>query len=252
MTDRPSSIRPGLLIRGVVLIATLVAIAYGLKTLGLDSLLDESWIDSRIRDRGLAGEALFVAVGALAAAVGLPRQVIAFLGGYAFGFATGTSLALVAIVLGCATAFSYSRVLGRGLIAHRFGERIRRIDAFLGENPFSMTLLIRLLPIGSNLATNLAAGVSRVSAAGFIAGSAVGYIPQTMAFSLAGSDVDIDPVLRIGLAVALLAVSGSIGLVLYRKYRRGKTFDENLDQALGDGDADPVPLQGNRGPGAVE
>jgi len=248
--ERSSSVRPGLLVRGVVLIATLVAIAFALKTVGLDSLLDESWIDSRVRGQGLAGEALFVAVGAVAAAVGFPRQVISFLGGYAFGFATGTALALVAVVCGCATSFTYARVLARGLVAHRFGDRIRRVDAFLADNPFSMTLLIRLLPIGSNLATNLAAGVSRVPAAGFIAGSAVGYIPQTMAFSLAGSGVNIDPVLRIGLAVALLAVSGAIGLMLHRKYRHGRTIDENLDSALGDLDAGPAPSQGGQGPGS--
>jgi len=250
--DGTSGIRPGLLVRGVILIATLVAIAYGLKILGLDSLLDESWIDSRVRGQGLSGDVLFVAVGALAAAVGFPRQVIAFLGGYAFGFATGTALALVAIVFGCAAAFTYARVLGRGLVAHRFGDRIRRIDAFLADNPFSMTLLIRLLPIGSNLATNLAAGVSRVPAAGFIAGSAVGYIPQTMAFGLAGSGVNIDPVLRIGLAAALLAVSGAIGLVLYRRYRHGKTIDEDLDTALGDLDVDGAPTGGHRGGGTTE
>lgn len=244
--------RTGLLVRGLVLIATLVAVAYGLKMLGLESLLDEGWIDSRVRGHGLAGEALFVAVGALATAVGLPRQVVAFLGGYAFGFAAGTALAVLAMVIGCAAAFTYARLLGRGLVAHRFGARIRRMDAFLADNPFSMTLLVRLLPVGNNLAVNLGAGVSRVPAAAFIAGSALGYVPQAMAFALAGSGVNIDPVFRIGLAAALLAVSGAIGLMLYRTYRRGRTIDDSLDAALDGLDGDPAPADARRPRGPAE
>jgi len=73
-----------------------------------------------------------------------------------------------------------------------------------------------------------------------------------MAFGLAGSGVNIEPVLRIGLAAALLAVSGAIGLALYRRYRHGKTIDENLDSALGDLEVDGPPTRGHRDGGATE
>ena len=54
-----------------------------------------------------------------------------------------------------------------------------------------MTLLIRLLPVGNNFATSLAAGVSRVPARPFLLGSLLGYMPQTMVFALAGSGVEM-------------------------------------------------------------
>ena len=50
-------------------------------------------------------------------------------------------------------AFFYARIVGRPLVSARLGARVRRIEDFLAANPFSMTLLIRLLPAGNNFAT---------------------------------------------------------------------------------------------------
>jgi uncharacterized membrane protein YdjX (TVP38/TMEM64 family) len=229
---------PRILLRGLILIAVLAAIAWAFEKTGLSTALDTTWIDKEVRGKGVLGEVLFFAVAALFLSVGLPRQVVSFLGGYAFGFLAGTLLALAATALGCVIAFGYARLLGRAMVRKRFSARIQRIDAFLHENPFSMSLLIRLLPAGSNLLTNLAAGVSSVSAAPFIAGSTLGFIPQTMIFALAGSGVSLDPTLRIGLAMALFVVAGAIGLSLYRKHRHGKVLDESVDRAIGASETD--------------
>ena len=47
----------------------------------------------------------------LVAAVGVPRQAVAFIGGYAFGAMAGTALALVAQLLGCAASFYWARAV---------------------------------------------------------------------------------------------------------------------------------------------
>ncbi len=224
---------PRVLVRGLVLITTLVAAGYLLKSVELGTLMDPAWIDVDVRGGGVAGEILFIAAGALFTGLGLPRQVIAFLGGYAFGFAAGTALALIATVIGCIAAFYYARFLGRDLVSARFPAKVRKIDDFLRDNPLSMTLLIRLLPVGSNLATNLAAGVSRVGAVPFVAGSAAGHLPQTLVFALVGSGISIDPVFRISLSVVLFLLSGLIGVHLYRRYRRGRTLDDAIERQLG-------------------
>ena len=96
-----------------------------------------------------------------------------------------------------------------------------------------MTLLIRLLPLGSNLVTNLAAGVSSVGAAPFFLGSSIGYLPQTLVFALVGSGFSVDPELRIAISVVLFIVSGFLGVTLYRKYRHGKSFDARVEHELG-------------------
>jgi uncharacterized membrane protein YdjX (TVP38/TMEM64 family) len=225
---------PRILLRGILLIGSLVAFGYLLEVTDLGSHLDKAWIDSEVRGKGLNGALLFVAVGTLFTGVGLPRQLIGFLGGYAFGFLWGTLFSLAAATLGCIAAFFYARWLGRSLIKARFPERIRRLDQFISGNPFSMTLLIRLLPVGSNLATNLAAGVTRVSPLAFFLGSALGYIPQNAVFALAGSGINLDPVFRIGLATALFVISALLGVYLYRRFRHGRSFDRAVDQELGE------------------
>lgn len=217
--------------RGLLLLASLAAIGFLAESGVLGEALETGWIDTYVRDQALTGQLLFVGVGVLFTGIGLPRQVLAFLGGYAFGFVTGTVLALAATVLGCALAFSYSRFIGRDFVLSRFPGRIRRVDAFLHDSPFAMTLLLRLLPLGSNFAINLAAGVSGIAALPFLLGSALGYVPQMMVFSLLGSGINVDPVLRTGLSVVLFVVSAAIGVALYRRYRRGRSFDAELDGA---------------------
>jgi uncharacterized membrane protein YdjX (TVP38/TMEM64 family) len=219
--------------RGLILISSLVALGFILKTTGLGSMLDKAWIDSDIRDQGLAGAAIFITASALFTAVGFPRQLIGFLGGYAFGLSQGTGLALVAVTFGCALSFYYARLIGRDFVTARFSGRIRRIDDFLAGNPFTMTLLIRLLPVGSNLVTSLAAGVSSVRPVPFIGGSALGYIPQTLVFALVGSGITLEPGLRIGLSILLFVLSGVLGVYLYRKHRHNKTFDDAIEKQLG-------------------
>jgi uncharacterized membrane protein YdjX (TVP38/TMEM64 family) len=217
---------------GLVFLATLAAIGYMLESGLLQDLLSTSWIDERVRGKGVPGELLFVAVGGIVTALAVPRHIVSFLGGYAFGLALGTALALCATELGCVLAFFYARLVARPLVAKRLGARVRRIDDFLAANPFSMTLLIRLLPVGNNFATCLAAGVSRVPARPFLLGSLIGYLPQTFVFALAGSGVEMGGSLRFAYAAAFFLASGAIGIWLYRRYRHGKSLGEEVEEKI--------------------
>jgi len=155
---------------GLVFLVTLVAVGYVIESGLMTGLLSEDWIDREVRGKGIPGELLFLAVGGLVMAVAVPRHIVSFLGGYAFGLGLGTALALVATEVGCALVFFYGRIVGRPLVSERLRARVHRIEEFLAANPFSMTLLIRLLPVGNNFATCLAAGVSRVPARPFLLG----------------------------------------------------------------------------------
>lgn len=224
---------PRFILKGLAVLLSLVAIGFIARQSGLGDILDQGWIDRSVRGQGLAGEMLFLGVGALATGVGFPRQVIAFMGGYAFGFLQGTLLGTLAALIGCAGAFFYARILGRSLVSERFAGKARKMDDFIRDNPFSMTVLIRLLPVGSNVVTNLAAGITSIPALPFLLGSGLGYLPQNAIFALVGSGVGVDPVWRIGLGVLLFVVSGVLGVYLYRRMRHGKSYDEALDRDIG-------------------
>ena len=107
-----------------------------------------------------------------------------------------------------------------------------------------MTLLIRFLPIGSNLVINLVAGVSGVRGLPFFLGSLIGYLPQTVVFALVGSGISIEPIFRISLGASLFFFSGMLGIYLFRRYRREFTFDDEIEKALGV-DIDNPPLETN-------
>jgi uncharacterized membrane protein YdjX (TVP38/TMEM64 family) len=220
------------ILKGLALMLSLALLGYLFESSDLGSSVNEAWIDAKVRGHGFNGALLFLLMGGLFTAIGLPRQIIAFLGGYAFGLTLGTLLAALAALLGCGLSFAYARLFGKNLLRARLGERAGRFDRFIHDHPFSMTVLVRLLPIGNNLLTNLAAGISSIRPTYFLSGTFLGYLPQTLVFALVGSGVHIDPVLKLVLATGLFLVSGVLGAYLYRRFRHGQSLDDRVDAEL--------------------
>lgn len=154
-----------------------------------------------------------VLAGGLLAALGAPRQAVVFGTAYTFGALAGGALALAAQLLGCALDYGAAR-----LLAGRWrGPRLARLRAALAAHPFRSTLTLRLLPLGNNLLTNLAAGSMPVPAFPFLAASAIGYLPQTIIFALLGSGTAVDRRLQLALAVLLFATATLLGVSVARR-----------------------------------
>ncbi|MEW5728236.1 MAG: VTT domain-containing protein [Pseudomonadota bacterium] len=222
-----SLLHPRVLVRGLVLIATLVAVGWLFEVVGLKAMLDTGWVDQAVRGQaGLYGEALYLAVGAVAVALGLPRQAVSFGAAYAFGPSMGLALALLATLLGSLTTFYYARFIGRDVLVRRFPDRIARIDSFLAGHEFTMAIVLRLSPLSHNGTTNVAAGVSGVRAAPFFAGSLVGYLPQTLVFVLAGAGFQMDKAVTWALSAALFVGSTVLGVWLWRRVRAARGLPE--------------------------
>ncbi len=202
------AVRPALLLLG------LVAAGFALRRLGLDGAIEHA---------GERGPAVFTLLAAVACAVGVPRQVVAYAAGLAFGFWPGLGFALVAELAGCAADFFWARLAARrwaaAFIARSMarGGRVARMERFLVDNAFSATLTLRLLPVGSNIVLNLLAGVSAVAAGPFLAASLLGYVPQTVVFVLLGGGVRVAEGVQMGLAVGLFAASVGLGVFLLRR-----------------------------------
>lgn len=212
-----------------IMAAGLVAAGLLLREVGLAPGTD--WVDRWVLGQGLAGDLVFVAIGAAATAAGAPRQGVAFLGGYALGVVEGTALSLAAQVLGCTASYLWARAVGRGWaerrLAGRFGHRLRPLRDVLAGSPFGATLALRLLPVGNNLALNLLAGMAGISLLPFLAASAIGYLPQTVVFALLGKGIRVDGAWQLGLGVALFALSAAIGLMLLRRHQAGRTLEQD-------------------------
>jgi len=203
-----------LLWRPALMLAGLAAAGLALRGVGFDAR-------AAVAASGQHGPLAYLTLGMLACAAGVPRQVVALAGGYAFGFWPGALLALFAEIGGCAIDFAWARLLGRGAIQRflerRAGGRLYRLERFLSERAFTATLTLRLLPVGSNLLLNLAAGVSGVAVVPFLLASLIGYVPQTVVFALAGAGASLSDGAQFGLAAALLLASIALGIVLLRR-----------------------------------
>ncbi len=207
------------LIKGLTMLGVLALSVYLVRYAGLSEALDTKWIDDHVTSRGMTGVMLYVGIAAFFSAIGFPRQLICFMGGYAYGFALGALLGTIGTGLGCAFAFTYARLVGRSFIQSKFGARIQKVDDFLSRSPFNMALTIRFFPLGSNVITNLLAGVTSIPAIPFILGSTIGYLPQNIVFALFGSGVNVSSTMQMVMAVILFVLSTLLGFKIYQKYR---------------------------------
>jgi uncharacterized membrane protein YdjX (TVP38/TMEM64 family) len=196
--------------------------------------LNEQWIDLYIRNNGLQGVLYFMLIAALVTAIGCPRQMVAFLGGYAFGAVNGVLLSTLGVGMGCVLSLFFARIVIRPFVNRRFPNRIIKFNDFLSVRPVVKTIVIRLLPLGNNLVTNLIAGVTAVKARYFVLGSLIGYVPQMAIFALMGKGVVVMSVWKIGLSIVLFIISSALSVRLYREYRavqllgRGQIEDSAL------------------------
>ena len=190
--------------------------------------LETDLIDRLVINQGALGLVMFVLLGGVACASGVPRQAAGFAAGYVFADAAGIGglalllalgLATLAQLLGCALDFFWARMVVRDWARQRLRGRLARLETMLCGHPFTITLIIRLLPVGNNTAFSLLGGASAVAAGRFLAASALGYLPQTFVFVLLGGGARVASWQRIALAAGLFAASVVLGLWLYRRHR---------------------------------
>ena len=238
------------MLKGLVMLAVFGGLVTLARTLGLEQhLADRQWVLAHVEGQGVGGVLFFLGLTGLVTSMGVPRQLTAFLGGYAFGWLWGSLLATAGTALGCALDFGLARTLGRDFVLSRFGRRVERLDTFLHASPLRSALAIRLFPVGHNMLTSVAAGVTSIPASAFILGSAAGYLPQNLVFAIFGAGVnaqtDLGKALSLGLSVVLLAASTWLGVSVYRAYKRKGAVpveDDELGEDGENGDArQPAP-----------
>ncbi|GAA4667338.1 hypothetical protein GCM10023347_20270 [Streptomyces chumphonensis] len=187
-----------------------------------------TWVDPRLlAEPGWAAHVptalavpAFVALHGVGSAVFVPRPVLTLAAGALFGAVTGTAAALAGTVLGAGLAFGLGRLLGQDALRPLLrGRRLAAGDRLLSRYGFRAVLVLRLLPGVPFAASNYAASVSRMGWTAILGGTAVGALPSTVAYALAGSRA-ADPTSPEFLAAsAFLAVTGVAAVVLTRLRR---------------------------------
>ncbi|GGK62507.1 TVP38/TMEM64 family protein [Amphritea balenae] len=186
----------------------------------LQQYIDPQSLAGWVRQQGFIGMVMFVALGAMTASLGLPRQLVALIAGYSFGLLHGVLLAISSISLGALLTFWFARFIARPWVLQRYPEAISKVDDFTEQQPFLKILTIRFLPLGTNMLTNLAAGTTSLSAGVFFSASFLGFLPQTAIFVLGGHGFNMGSTGQLLFAAGLLLLSALFCLVIYHKHKQ--------------------------------
>jgi uncharacterized membrane protein YdjX (TVP38/TMEM64 family) len=210
--------KKNLTVYGSLLIAAVIFIGYLMSHYSLFDFIDVSAIVQIITSLGWFAMPAFIMFGALFTSVGLPRQVVAFIGGYIFGIAGGVALGTMAAALGAILTFYAARWLARPFVLRKYPQLVVKIDHLIGDRLFLKIILIRFLPFGTNLATNLAAGAAKTPVRPFALASLIGFIPQMTIFAMSGHGIRVESNTQLVVAVSLFLISIVIGSYLYYQH----------------------------------
>ncbi|MET8753628.1 TVP38/TMEM64 family protein [Streptomyces sp. NPDC004667] len=135
-----------------------------------------------------AGVLLFAGAYGLCTAAFVPRPLLNLAAGAVFGSAFGLVAAVGGTVLGAAVAFGLGRVLGQeALRPYLRGRWLLAADGQLNRHGFRSVLAVRIFPGVPFAAANYLAAVSRCGWLPFLLATALGTVPNTAAYVIAGA-----------------------------------------------------------------
>ncbi|MET9541599.1 TVP38/TMEM64 family protein [Streptomyces sp. NPDC006553] len=118
----------------------------------------------------------------------VPRPVLNLAAGALFGSAFGLTAAIAGTVLGAGISFTLGRFLGQQALRPMLrGRWLTAADGQLSRHGFRSMLAIRLFPGVPFAAANYCAAVSRMGYVPFLVATALGSVPNTAAYVVAGA-----------------------------------------------------------------
>lgn len=189
---------------------------------------------SALLSLGIAGPLIYIAVIAFAViVVPIPSIPFVLVAGYVYGPAAALAFTVTGGTLGSLAAFFLARKLGRERVKKWLSkiDTINILDRFDTKLGFIAVLATRLTPLISFDIVSYAAGLTNISAGKFAIATALGMVPLTAGYAMAGSAAfELDLFHLAAAALALLALFGAAWLFRGR-IKRATGID--LESAIG-------------------
>ncbi|MGW4446595.1 TVP38/TMEM64 family protein [Streptomyces sp. NPDC004682] len=168
---------------------------------------------------GLAAATVFAAGYGLCTVAFVPRPLLNLAAGALFGSPLGLTSALAGTVFGAGLAFVLGRALGQDALRPLLrGRWLRAADGQLSRHGFRSMLAARLFPGVPFWAANYCAAVSRMRLTPFLLATALGSVPNTAAYAVAGARASAPTSPAFLIAMACIAVPALAGTwVAWRK-----------------------------------
>ncbi|MEO7041889.1 MAG: TVP38/TMEM64 family protein [Gemmatimonadaceae bacterium] len=126
---------------------------------------------------------LFLLLYAVAGTLGVPGSILTLTGGAIFGFELGTLLNWIGATIGATGGYWLARFLGRDAIERIGGRKIYALERLADSHAFLTTLRLRLIPVVPFAAVNFASGLVGLDFASYLAGTMIGDLPVTAAYT---------------------------------------------------------------------
>ncbi|MEU1303797.1 TVP38/TMEM64 family protein [Streptomyces shenzhenensis] len=164
---------------------------------------------------GVTAATVFAVAYALCTVAFVPRPLLNLAAGALFGSELGLGTALVGSVLGAAIAFGLGRMLGQDALRPLLrGRWLRAADGQLSRHGFRSMMAARLFPGVPFWAANYCAAVSRMGWLPFLLATALGSVPNTAAYVVAGARASAPTSPAFLIAMACIAVPALAGAVV--------------------------------------
>lgn len=207
--------------RCALLVALLAAAAWSVMASGPEQLLHSGWPRQL---SGVESALAFTAAYAVCTLAFVPKPVLNAAAGALFGITWGLGLAVLGTTAGAALAFVLGRALGRDALRSLLPARaLAAMDRQLGAHGFRSVLLMRLVPGVPFAAGNYSAAVSGTRTVPFLTATALGVVPNTAVYVVAGSHAATPDSLAFKTALAAIGAMGVLSAAaVWRVRRRGR------------------------------
>ncbi|MFF4536622.1 TVP38/TMEM64 family protein [Streptomyces aureus] len=164
---------------------------------------------------GAAAAVAFAVAYGLCTVAFVPRPLLNLAAGAVFGSQLGLGTALAGTVLGAGVAFGLGRFLGQDALRPMLrGRWLKAADGQLSRHGFRSMMVARLFPGVPFWAANYCAAVSRMGWLPFLVATALGSVPNTAAYAVAGARASSPTSPAFLIAMALITVPALAGTVV--------------------------------------
>lgn len=163
---------------------------------------------------------MYILAFAVKAIIPFPSSVFALAAGLVFGPFYGAVYSIIGSVISAAIAYQMSRKLGRDFIVKILGNKAKTLDRLTNVHGLEVVLFFRIVPSLPFDVFNLGAGLSDITFADFLIGTAIGMTPWSFALSylgdrLANMKLNFVSLLSFFLIIAIFALP-----ILIRKFSK--------------------------------
>ncbi|MFH2028747.1 MAG: TVP38/TMEM64 family protein [Nanoarchaeota archaeon] len=140
---------------------------------------------------GIWGPAVLVLLVCIAVVIFIfPSLVLVVASGYLYGPFVATVCCIIGLMIGSCILFYLSKRYGRKFVENHVHKKdLQHFDIFFKKNGTVALFLSRLTPLMPNDMVNLASGLTDISFRDFFIATFVGYIPETIIYTMLGEQL---------------------------------------------------------------